>query len=168
MATLALSAMPLLAPGRDHHVLADAITARVEAEAPLFKDDADKRRTTAYLVAVAYREGSLFPDIVGDCTEGGKAVSVDGVWKCSGGRPRSFCTFQSHETSGGTKALLADVNACVGKGFAMLRTSMKICPEHPMAWYAAGGVSACTNARAQRLARDRLALAAWVLRTVPK
>ncbi len=147
MATYALAAMQLLAPGRDHHVLADAIASRVAAEDPLFRDDADKHRTTAYLVAVAFRESSLTVDIVGD-------------------HGRSFCAYQIHQSSGGTQVLRTDAGACVAMAFKMLRTSMQICPAFPLAWYAEGGAASCSSPRAQRISRDRTALAAWLVRTV--
>lgn len=146
LASFVLAASALLAPDRDHTVLASAIAAHVEAEAPLFKDDADKRRTAAYLTAVAFRESSLRLDAVGD-------------------HGRSFCAFQIHASSGGTPALLTDAGACVAKAFAMLRMSMRVCPAHPLAWYAEGP-SGCSSLRAQRISRDRLALAARVLRDV--
>ena len=60
------AAMNSLAPTRDHVVLATAITRRVESEPPLFKGDDDKRRTASYLVAVAFREGSLTLGITGN------------------------------------------------------------------------------------------------------
>jgi len=137
-----LAAMGVLAPQRDHTVLATAIAARVDAELPLFADDEDKRRTAAWLVAVAYRESSLRLDAVGD-------------------RGRSFCAFQIHASSGGTKALLTDADACVGTAFAMLRTSARLCKSFPLAWYAHGGnaAAACASPRAQRLSRDRMNLA---------
>lgn len=142
-----LAAMLFLAPARDHSRLAGAINRVVASESPLFRDDADKRRTTAYLVAIAFRESSLKPDAVGD-------------------HGLSFCAFQIHRTNGGSKALTEDVDACVSKAFAMLRESARICPAHPLAWYAEGGVHACSSARAQRISRDRLALAARLLREV--
>lgn len=148
MAVVAFAAasMQLLAPGRDHTALSTAVAKRVEAEAPLFKEDDDKRRTTAYLVAIAFRESSFKVDAIGD-------------------KGRSFCAFQIHETAGGTKALLTDVDACVGKAFAMLRMSMRLCPAFPLAWYAAGP-NGCGNDRAQRISRDRMAIAARLLREV--
>ena len=141
-----LAAMTLLAPGRDHSELAFAVYDVVEEERPLFADDEDKTRTAALVVAVAYREGSLQPRIVGD-------------------HGRSFCTMQVHSSSGGSPALLEDVHACVRKGLAMLRTSLRVCREFPIAWYASG-VAGCTNARAQRISRDRMALAARLVREV--
>lgn len=139
-----LAAMTSLAPGRDHTVLATAIAARVLDEPPLFQADVSKLRTAAYLVAVAFRESSLTLDIAGD-------------------HGRSFCAFQIHDSSGGTAALRSDADACVAKAFGMLRTSMHECPSSPLAWYAEGP-RGCSSARAQRLSRDRLALAARLVR----
>ncbi len=135
-----LGAMASLAPGRDHVVLATAIAARVLEEPPLFKGDDSKIRTSAYLVAVAFRESSLTVDIAGD-------------------HGRSHCAYQIHESSGGTAALRTDADACVAKAFAMLRTSMRVCPSAPLAWYAEGGANACASTRAKRLSNDRIALA---------
>lgn len=140
-----LAAAALLAPGRDHTVLSTAIASRVDAERPLFRADADKRKTAALLVAVAFRESSLRVDAVGD-------------------HGRSFCAFQIHQTSGGTKALLTDANACVAKAFTMLRESVRIDGAHPVAFYARG--PGWRSDVARRLSRDRMALAARLLRDV--
>ena len=78
--TWVVAASSLLAPARQHDELARAIANRVEAEAPLFKDDEDRRRTAALLVAIAFRESSLRAAAVGDHV---------------GGKPTSFCAFQS-------------------------------------------------------------------------
>ncbi len=137
--TFVLAAMSLLAPDRDHAELGDAIARVVDASAPLFTEDVDKRKTAALVVAVAFRESSLRLNIVGD-------------------HGRSFCALQIHETSGGTKALLTDADACVRHGLGMLRTSGKVCAAHPLAWYAEGP-NGCTSPRAQRISRDRMALA---------
>jgi hypothetical protein len=146
LAEFILAACLKLAPGRDHAALAEAITDRVEAEAPIFRADTDKRKTAAELVAVAFRESSLRADAVGD-------------------KGTSFCAFQIHKTSGGSPALTEDVHACVAAAFAMLRTSARVCPAHPVAWYAEGP-GGCDSSRAQRISRDRMALAAWLVRTV--
>ena len=146
IATFTLAAMLSLAPGRDHTVLASAIAARVDTEAPLFADDADKRKTSAWLVAIAFRESSLKLDAVGD-------------------HGQSYCAFQIHRTSGGSATMLTDANACVSAAFRMLRTSMHVCPAFPLAWYAHGGASttACASGRAQRISRDRLNLSKWLV-----
>lgn len=141
-----LAAMTLLASGRDHTELGTAIATVVEAERPLFKNDSSRLRTAALVVAVAFRESTFVADAVGD--EG-----------------RSFCAFQIHTSSGGSPALLKDVDACVQRGVSMLRTSMRICPEHPIAWYARGP-RGCNMPKAQRISRDRVALAKRVLRAV--
>lgn len=138
-----LAAMLTLAPNRDHAALAEAITNVVEAERPLFADDDDKRKTAALLVAVAFRESSLRADAVGD-------------------HGRSFCALQIHRSSGGSAALLEDAEACAFKGLELLRESLRVCPAHPVAWYAEGGTQSCSSPRAQRISRDRMALARWL------
>ena len=133
-----LAAMLLLAPGRDHHVLADAIDRVVAAEAPLFRDDADKRKTSALLVAVAFRESSFRNDI--------------------SSKTDDHCAFQVHERPD----LKKNAEDCTRVAIAMLRESFKKCPEFPIAWYAAGP-KGCADARAQRISSDRMTLARWLL-----
>lgn len=140
MIALVLAMMLSLAPRRDHSELAGAIARAVESEAALFRDDTSKTKTAALLVAVAYRESSFTVAAVGDKGE-------------------SFCAYQIHRTSGGGPALLTDADACVRRGMAMLRESARVCPKAPVAWYAAGGVGACSNARAIRISNDRMAIA---------
>ena len=144
-----IAAMTALQPGVDHTVLANAISSRVAAELPLFRNDVDRRRTAALLVAIAFRESSLRLDAVGD-------------------KGQSLCAFQIGRTSGGTTAMLTDANLCVGAAFAILRTSIRLCPAFPVAWYAAGGdaAKACASVPAQRISRDRMALAARLVRDV--
>jgi hypothetical protein len=143
---LVLAMMTSVSPVRDHTILGTAIAARIDAEAPLFKDDADKHKTAAWLVAVAFRESSLRLDAVGD-------------------HGHSVCAFQIY---GGAQALLTDADRCVSVAFDMLRTSMRYCPAFPLAWYAAGGdaAKACASPQAQRLSRDRSALALRLVRDV--
>lgn len=138
-----LAAMTQLSPGRDHTELGGAIARVVEADRPLFENDADRRRTAALLVAVAFRESTFHSAAVGD-------------------HGNSFCAFQIHRSAGGTPALLEDTDACVRSGLALLRTSLRVCPTHPVAWYASGPVG-CTNDRAQRISRDRMNLAAYLV-----
>lgn len=138
-----LAAMSSLVSNTDHSELGGAIARRVDAEAPLFSEDADKRKTASFLVAVAFRESSLRLGAIGD-------------------RGTSFCAFQISRSSGGTRAMLTDADMCVGHAFGMLRTSFRICRRAPLAWYAVGGTSACTNARAIRISNDRIALAARI------
>lgn len=141
-----LAAMAALSPDRDHTELGGAIAKVVEAERPLFADDGDRRRTASLVVAVAFRESSFVADAIGD-------------------HGRSFCAMQIHRSSGGSAALLADAEACVRLGLSMLRTSLRVCPSAPIAWYAAGP-KGCTSARAQRISRDRVALAQRLFTTV--
>ena len=42
---------------------------------------------------------------------------------------------------------------------------MKMCPAHPLAFYAAGPAG-CESARAQRISRDRIAIAQRLVRDV--
>jgi hypothetical protein len=138
-----LAAMTQLAPGRDHSELGSAIARAVDADRPLFEHDAERRRTAALLVAVAFRESTFHAKAVGD-------------------HGQSFCAFQIHRSSGGTPALLEDVDACVRSGLTLLRTSLRVCPSSPIAWYAAGPAG-CKNDRAQRISRDRMNLAAYLV-----
>lgn len=138
-------------PDHDHGTINESIARVVEAEPPLFKDNEDRQRTAAPVVAVAWREGSLRTKVVGDCDKKTK----DGV--CISG-PHSFCTMQVNDSSGGSAALNEYLDLCIRTGVAMLRQSMRSCAEHPVAWYAAGPVG-CSNDRAQRISRDRVALA---------
>lgn len=124
--------------------LADAIAVAVDEDAPLFHNDVDKLRTLAEHIAVAYRESGLRTDAVGD-------------------HGRSFCAFQIHTSSGGKEALTKDPLACARAGHALLRQSHRVCRAFPIAWYAEGP-RGCESPRAQRISRDRLALAASLLR----
>ena len=61
--------------------------------------------------------------------------------------------------------LAKDPEACIRVGMTMLRESMRVCPAHPIAFYASGP-GGCDNARAQRISRDRLAIAQRLVREV--
>lgn len=157
LVTWVVAASSLLAPARQHDDLANAIANRVEAEAPLFKADEDRHRTAALLVAIAFRESSLRAAAVGDHVAG---------------KPTSFCAFQLHLPWGAKTAdgwtgadLLEDPEKCVAAAMRMLRESMQACPSSPIAWYAAGPAG-CESPRAQRISRDRLAIAQRLLRDV--
>ena len=147
MLALVVAMMLALAPGRDHSELGGAIARAVESEPAIFKDDASKTKTAALLVAVAFRESSLTLGAVGD-------------------HGQSFCAFQIHRTSGGGPALLTDADACARKGMAMLRESARVCRAHPVAWYAEGP-KGCDSPRAQRISRDRMAIAARLAKVQP-
>ena len=151
------AASTLLAPAHPNDQLAEAIAARAESEAPLFKGDDDRRKTSAFLIAIAFRESSLQANAVGDHVAG---------------KPTSFCAFQIHlpfaaRTSEGWTGLdlAEDPEKCVTIALRMIRQSMQMCPAHPLAFYASGP-SGCENARAQRISRDRLAIAQRLLRDV--
>jgi len=155
--TWVVAASSLLAPNRQHDQLAEAIATRAEAEAPLFKGDDDRRKTSALLVAIAFRESSLQANAVGDHVAG---------------KPTSFCAFQIHLPFGAKTAegwsgsdLAEDPEKCVTIAMRMLRQSMQMCAAHPLAFYASGP-SGCENVRAQRISRDRLAIAQRLLRDV--
>jgi hypothetical protein len=158
-----LRCMAALAPAdvieREHvQNLALSIARVALEERPLYANDEDRHKTVATLVAVSFRESLWRVDAVGDCTTNGKNAV-----QCSvpGSRdPQSFCAFQINRSSGGTRSLLDDADACVRKGITMLRTSMKVCPVHPIAWYAAGP-KGCEDLRAQRISKDRMNLASY-------
>ncbi|MEK0430309.1 MAG: hypothetical protein RL139_113 [Gemmatimonadota bacterium] len=136
-----LAAMNSLAPGRDHLANAGAIASVVLEERPLFRDDESKLRTAALVVAIAFRESSFRNDVTS--------------------RTGDYCLLQVNRRP----ELAADPVACVRVGMAMLRESMRICPAHPVAFYASGP-GGCDNARAQRISRDRMAIAAKLVREV--
>jgi hypothetical protein len=152
-----LAASASLAPGRSHDALGGAIAARAESEPALFKDDLDRRKTASFLIAISFRESSLRADAVGDM---------------HAGKPTSFCAFQINlpwgkKTPEGWTGpeLAADPDKCVTVAMRMIRSSMKLCPEHPLAWYAEGP-KGCSSKRAQAISRDRLAMAHRLLRDV--
>lgn len=154
-----LAACQALAPGRSHERLAEAIATRVESEAPLFKDDEDKKKTASFLVAIAFRESSLKADATGDMVAG---------------HPTSFCAYQIHLPAGAKTAegwtgkdLIEDPKKCVTTAMNMLRQSFRSCPAHPLAWYAEGP-RGCKSERAQRISRDRLAIAQRLVREIPQ
>lgn len=136
-----LAAMLSLAPGRDHRELGGAIAASLEEGPPLFRDDEDRHRSAALLVAVAFRESSFRND--------------------ARSKTDDHCAFQIH----GRPELSRDAGACARVAVAMLRESLRACPAFPLAFYAEGP-GACSSARAQRISRDRMAIAARLVRTV--
>lgn len=155
-----------IAPLTDERAeLADAI-ARAVHEAPAhFRDDPEKLRTLTLDLAVGFREGGLQTSIVGDCDDRQYAVQVNGRWQCRDGREaHSFCAFQIHDRSGGTRELTTDALRCARAGHAMIRQSIGACREHPIAWYAEGP-RGCESKRAQRISADRVALGQRLLVT---
>lgn len=153
MSAWILAAMLLLAPGRDHTALANAIAARIEAERPLFESDENRKRSAAFLTAIAFRESSFRNDAIGD-------------------HGSSHCAFQVHLPNGQKTAegwtgadLREDPSKCVTVAMRILRDSMRWCPAFPLAIYASGP-KGCRDERAQRISRDRLAVAARLVREV--
>lgn len=122
-------------PEARHGQLAKAITLVATSEGPLFKDDTDLKKTTALLVAIAFRESSLTLNVVGD----------------SG---RSVCAMQIHN---GPKSLLSDPVGCVREGYRILKESIRVDPTNPVAYYARG--PRYTSEEARRISRDRMRLA---------
>lgn len=129
-----LNAMASLVPGRDHATNGTAIARVVLSEEPLFKDDASRVKTAALVVAIAFRESAFRNDVTSKTADS--------------------CMMQVNRRPD----LAADPEACVRVALGMLRESMRVCPESPIAFYASGP-GGCTNARAQRISRDRMAIA---------
>ena len=147
-----LAAMASLAPERNHDTLGRAIADRVDAESPMFGADPDKRKTASWLVAISFRESSFKNDITSKTAD--------------------HCAFQIHlspgaKTTEGWSAadLRDDAGKCVAVAFRMLRTSLRLCEAHPLAWYAEGP-RGCASPRAQRLSADRMWLAKKLAREV--
>ncbi len=137
-----LAWMSSLAPGRDHAANATAIASVILAERPLFADDEDRRKTAAFVVAIAFRESSFHNDA--------KSKTNDHCLLQVNGRPD----------------LAEDPAKCVRVAMSMLRESFRMCPEHPLSFYAEGP-RGCTSERAKRISNDRLALAKRLSKVQP-
>lgn len=142
MIALILAMMLVLAPDRELPEMAGVIAHVVETSAPLFVDDEARRKTAAIVVSVAFRESSFRQD----------ATS----------KTHDFCLMQVHRRPD----LLDDLEECLRVGLEMIRVSMRMCPKHPLAFYAEGP-RGCTSTRAQRISRDRFALAAMLAKVQP-
>ena len=136
-----LAAMASLAPGREHIENATAIASVVLDEPPLFKSDESRLRTAALIVAIAFRESSFRNDA--------KSKTNDSCLMQVNRRPD----------------LAKDPVKCVRVAMAMLRESMRMCPDHPLAFYASGP-GACTNERARKISDDRMRIARRLLAQV--
>lgn len=121
-----------------HGELATAIATTIWTRGPLFRGDRDGKKTAALMVAIAFRESTLDNGAVGD-------------------HGRSFCAFQVHRSSGGSPDLCEDVIACAEKAYTMLKESMRIDPDHPVAFYARG--PRFRTLEAQRISNDRMMVA---------
>jgi hypothetical protein len=137
-----------LAPLTDERAaLSDATAREVWADEPFYRGDEDRVRTLALHIAVAYREGGLQTRAIGDLSSGG-----------------SFCAYQIHVSSGGSRELTESAPLCARHGHRMLRASIRNCREAPVAWYAEGPLG-CSSERARRISADRVALADRLVRT---
>lgn len=155
-ASFLLAAAQILAPDRDTTAIVDAIADRIDLERPLFVNDADRRKTASLVLSVAFREGSLGDHVEGDHLNG---------------KPTSFCTMQVNLSPGARTAegwtgpeLRDDAAKCVAVGFRMLRDSIRVDPKNPVGFYARG--PRWRGVEAQRISRDRMTLAARLLREV--
>lgn len=101
--------------------------------------NASSETEAAILTAVAFRESSLIANAVGD----------------SG---HAKCAMQIYD---GPDSLLEDPIACVRRGAEMLRESRRMDPKNPIAFYARG--PKYKGAEAQRISRDRMALAKRII-----
>ena len=137
-----LAAMTALAPNRDHSEIADILARVITAERPLFQNDNDRKKTAALIVAVGFRESGLRMD----------AVS----------KTNDYCLMQINHRPD----LVKFPEACIRVGIAMMRESMRVCPAHPLSFYAEGP-RGCASARAQRISKDRMALAARLAKVTP-
>ncbi len=72
---------------------------------------------------------------------------------------------QIHRTSGGTPELLEDPKLCLEKALVILRQSIHIDKQHPVAFYARGPRYA--SPEAQRISNDRVAVAKRLLSMYP-
>lgn len=137
------SCMLSLAPGRDHMPNAVAIATVVLSEPPLFKNDEDRVRTSALLVAIAFRESSFRNDVTS--------------------KTHDHCLFQINRRPD----LASDPEECARVAMRMLRESIRMCREFPLSFYAEGP-RGCESPRAQRISRDRMAIAGRLAKTAPK
>jgi hypothetical protein len=136
---LCLDVMTWQAPGRDHTELAWANAVAIAEVPPLFKNDDDHAMTTALVLAVEYRES--------------------GFKNAASSRTDDHCAMQINRRPD----LKDDPLECVRVGIAMLRESMRACPDAPIAFYAEGP-KGCESERARAISRDRMNLARFFLR----
>lgn len=131
----------LLSPRGNHSLFISSASTVLHEERALFDNDPFKAKTAAFVAAVSYRESNF--DF--------QAKS----------KTNDYCAMQIN----GRPDLADNPEECIRVGVAMLRVSMRACPDYPLAFYASGP-KGCTDARARRISADRLALARWVLEKV--
>ena len=146
--TFILTAANVAVPGKDHTIFAENLSRVIAENSPIFKNDENKTKTISVLVAVGKRESNLELEATGD-------------------HGTSFCTFQINSSIGGNDELNKDPYKCGLKAYSFLKWSAKTCPEYPVALYASGP-TACENSRAQKISRDRMNLANWILKETEK
>ena len=129
-----LGSMMSLAPAREHIELATIVARVVLDEPPLFRGDDSRQRTAALVTAIAFRESSF--------RHGVKSKTND------------HCEMQINNRPD----LADDTEKCIRVAMTMLRESMRMCPNHPISFYAEGP-GGCESTRAQRISRDRMLLA---------
>lgn len=151
-------AMEFLVPNRDHTVMANAIHDVIINEAPLFQSDVTREKTALLVATVAYKEGTLREDVVGDCTD---ASGTKLVCEAHGAIAHSYCSMQVHDSMGGSSWLNENPYQCIKRGLFILRASLNICPEFPIAFYASGP-KGCENRRARRISNDRMNTFEWL------
>jgi hypothetical protein len=128
------SIMDARVPGEHdaHLALAATDVAVAMSEPPLFRGDDSRQRTLSLVLAVQDHESGFRSNARNKKTN-------------------DHCSMQIH----GRPDLAEDPEACVRVGLAMLRESMRNCPEHPVAFYAEGP-KGCESERAQKLSADMM------------
>lgn len=139
-----LAAMTSLAPARHHDDAAAAVAQVVFEERPLIADDDEKIKTAALLISVAFRESSLRNNAIGD-------------------KGRALCMFQLWHAP---RAVLTDITLCTRIAISRIRDSIRACGlQNALGTYAVGP-GGCRSAHAQRISRDRVALAKRLVKEV--
>ena len=144
--------MSLLSPFRSGNVpLAVAIADTVQAEEPLYQDDAARVKTAALLVTMAWHESRFDARAAGDCPglpAGSKRCTLD--------RAASVGAFQQYTAPKAKEAFAADVNEQARVAVRELRASFRaarVCGSE-LGFYAAG--PKCTSDRAKAISAWRM------------
>jgi hypothetical protein len=146
--TFILTGAIIAVPNKNHDIFAENLSKVIDENPALFQNDPDKKKTAAILIAIGKRESSLELDSTGD-------------------HGTSFCWFQINKSIGGSEELNKDPYKCAKMAYDFLKWSFKACSAFPVALYASGP-NACDNNRAQRISRDRMNLASWILKETEK
>jgi hypothetical protein len=142
-----LLAVSVLAPGsekkNDTRELALATAQAISEAEPLFKNDESREKTLLLVVAVEFRESGFRKHAISNTND--------------------HCQMQINARPD----LGDDSLECVRVGIKMLRESMRIHPEDPIAFYAEGP-HGITSERAARISRDRMSIASHLERTLTR